>query len=220
MISTPSRRPKLLDHRAGHERIGSLAGEVGAGVAEEAVAVGVHFEHARAGDQRQGLAVFVRLELGAAILAVLLLAVGSTTSAASTTAAASASALAGAAVVSTTAACRRHLGGCCCRGSDHRHRLHHRRPLVFVWPCNPKPQPFTRYAERDFVRGRKKEIRMSEIEVRHLPAARGRKMLIQLNKPGLEALVEIVASFRAPGGPGDLSPCSGVRVTTSASENG
>jgi hypothetical protein len=36
---------------------------------------------------------------------------------------------------------------------------------------------------------------MREIEVRHLPAARGRKMLIQLNKPGLEALVEIVVSY-------------------------
>ena len=39
---------ELLDHRAGHERIGSLAGEVGRGVAEEAVAVGVHFQHAQA----------------------------------------------------------------------------------------------------------------------------------------------------------------------------
>ena len=47
---------ELLDHRAGHEGIGPLAGEVGGRVAEEAVAVGVHFEHARAGYQRERFA--------------------------------------------------------------------------------------------------------------------------------------------------------------------
>ena len=41
---------ELLDHGAGNERVGSLAGEVGARVTEEAVAVGVHFEDAGAGD--------------------------------------------------------------------------------------------------------------------------------------------------------------------------
>ena len=49
---------ELLDHRAGHEGIGPLAGVVGRRVAEEAVAVGVHFEHAGAGLERQRLAVF------------------------------------------------------------------------------------------------------------------------------------------------------------------
>ena len=60
---------ELLDHRAGHEGIGPLAGEVGCRVAEEAVAVGVHFEHAGAGHERQRLAVFVDFDV-VAILAI------------------------------------------------------------------------------------------------------------------------------------------------------
>jgi hypothetical protein len=51
-----------------------------------------------------------------------------------------------------------------------------------------------------------------------LPGGLGRKMLIQLNKPGLEALVEIVRRFEPVGAPSDLSPCSGARVTPRASE--
>ena len=50
---------ELLDHRAGHEGIGPLAREIGCRVAEEAVAVGVHFQHAGAGHERQRLAVLV-----------------------------------------------------------------------------------------------------------------------------------------------------------------
>ena len=59
---------ELLDHRAGHEGIGPLAVEVGRRVAEEAVAVGVHFQHARAGGQRQQVAVVLRLVLAAALV--------------------------------------------------------------------------------------------------------------------------------------------------------
>ena len=50
----------LLDHAAGHERIGQLAGVVVVRVAEETVAVGVHFQHAAAGLERAGLAVVGR----------------------------------------------------------------------------------------------------------------------------------------------------------------
>ena len=37
---------ELLDHRAGHERVGPLAREIVPRIAEEAVAVGVHFQDA------------------------------------------------------------------------------------------------------------------------------------------------------------------------------
>ena len=48
---------ELLDHRARHERVGPLAGEIGGRIAEEAVAVGVHFQHAGTGDEGQCVAV-------------------------------------------------------------------------------------------------------------------------------------------------------------------
>ncbi len=54
---------ELLDHRAGHEGIGPLALIVVVGIAEEAVAVGVHFQHAAGWLQWQRLAVFDRLIL-------------------------------------------------------------------------------------------------------------------------------------------------------------
>ena len=47
----------LLDHAAGHEGVGQLADVVVVGIAEEAVAVGVHFQHAAAGFDRARLAV-------------------------------------------------------------------------------------------------------------------------------------------------------------------
>src|SRR3989304_2347577 len=51
-------KAKFLDHRAGHKRIGPLAGEGGGAFRENAVSVGVHLQHAGAGDQRQRFAVF------------------------------------------------------------------------------------------------------------------------------------------------------------------
>ena len=53
-------KPELLDHAPGNEGIGQLAGVVGLGIAEEAVAVGVHFQHAAAGFQGTDFPVFLR----------------------------------------------------------------------------------------------------------------------------------------------------------------
>ena len=61
----PLAEPELLDHAAGHEGIGQLAGVVGLGIAEEAVAVGVHFQHAAAGFQGTDFAVFLGSIAGA-----------------------------------------------------------------------------------------------------------------------------------------------------------
>ena len=94
---------ELLDHRAGHERIGSLAGEVGRRVAEEAVAVGVHFEHARAGDERQRFAV-VRIFVFEIVLAIGGHAAGATSSATPTATAIRAIAATPAATAMMTAA--------------------------------------------------------------------------------------------------------------------
>ena len=54
---------ELVDHAAGHERIGHLAEVVGVRIAEEAVAVGVHFQHAAAGLDRARLAVVGRVDV-------------------------------------------------------------------------------------------------------------------------------------------------------------
>ena len=50
----PFAEAELFDHRAGHERIGPFAEVVGLGVAEKAVAVGVHFQHALPGSMAPG----------------------------------------------------------------------------------------------------------------------------------------------------------------------
>ncbi len=97
----PLAEPELLDHRARHEGVRAFAREVGGRVAEKAVAVGVHLEHAGAGDEREGLAVFVRLIIGP-VLSVSLRSVGTPSSAAAATT--SSSALAGTSVVPTLAA--------------------------------------------------------------------------------------------------------------------
>ena len=108
LISTPSRRPNFSIIVPGTK--GSVRSRVKlvAGIAEEAVAVGVHFEHAGAGNQRQRLAVFWVVEfLAIAVLAIGGCAAVATTSAATATAAASAAtatAAAAAAVVSAAAA--------------------------------------------------------------------------------------------------------------------
>src|SRR5205814_645229 len=62
---------ELLDHRAGHEGVGSLAREVGLRIAQKAVPVGMHFEHARSAHERQRLAILVDFEIGpTSILAI------------------------------------------------------------------------------------------------------------------------------------------------------
>ena len=68
LMSTPFAQAVLLDHAAGHEGIGHLPHVVVVGIAEEAVAVGVHFQDAAAGLDRAGLAVVDRFDV--AILAV------------------------------------------------------------------------------------------------------------------------------------------------------
>jgi hypothetical protein len=110
----------------------------------------------------------VRLELGAAILAVLLLAVGSTTlAAASTTAASAASALAGAAVVTTAAATLAVVivavatTATASTTAAPSFSFGHVTQSLNLLPATSE----------ESARGRKKEIRMREIEVRHLPAA-------------------------------------------------
>ena len=80
-----------LDDRAGNERIAPLADQVRAGVAEEAVAVGVHLEHAGGRDQLIG-----DLEVRPLILALV---VALTTASAAASTAASAAAIAAAAVL-------------------------------------------------------------------------------------------------------------------------
>ena len=52
---------EFLDHRAGHKGIGAFAGEVVVGSAEEAVAVGVHFQDAGAGLERISAAAGERI---------------------------------------------------------------------------------------------------------------------------------------------------------------
>ena len=59
LMWTTLAKPELLDHAAGNEGVGQLAGVVGLGIAEETVAVGVHFQHAAAGLQGADLAVFL-----------------------------------------------------------------------------------------------------------------------------------------------------------------
>ena len=92
---------ELFDHRAGHEGIGPLAGEIGCRIAEEAVTVGVHFEHARAGDERQRLAVFAGLRYRGDPAIALVAAVGAASPAATAAAAASAAAATAASAVVT-----------------------------------------------------------------------------------------------------------------------
>ena len=61
----------FFDHAAGHERIGHLSHVIVSRIAEEAVAVGVHFQDAAAGFDRSGLAVFGRFELPVVAVVVL-----------------------------------------------------------------------------------------------------------------------------------------------------
>jgi len=107
-------QPELLDHRAGHKRIRALPREVRIRIAEEPVAVGVHFQYARPGHQRQRFAViataFVVLSM-ISILAIVVLPVRTppaaatrATSAAASTAAASTSVVSVLAVIAVTTA--------------------------------------------------------------------------------------------------------------------
>ena len=68
-ISTPFAEAELLDHAAGHEGVGQLADVVGGRIAEEAVAVGVHFQHAAALLERPFFAGIDRLGLAAVVVA-------------------------------------------------------------------------------------------------------------------------------------------------------
>src|SRR5690606_22460829 len=88
--------PELFDHRPRDEGIGPFAIEIGRRVAEEAVAVGVHLQDARAGSERQIVAV------GSVELAALILILGPTALAAAVLAAALA--LAAAVAISLIAA--------------------------------------------------------------------------------------------------------------------
>ncbi len=89
---------ELFDHCAGHKGIGAFACEVGLRVAEKAVTVGVHFEHAGAGYERQVISVLLGVAVWAAVLAILLVVVASSAAATVTTATTASSA-----VVSTLA---------------------------------------------------------------------------------------------------------------------
>ena len=53
-------KAELLDHAAGHERVGELAHVIFFGIAEKPIAVGVHFKHTTAGLQGSDLAILRR----------------------------------------------------------------------------------------------------------------------------------------------------------------
>jgi hypothetical protein len=100
----PLTETEFLDHRAGHKGIGAFAGEIAGRIAQEAVAVGVHLQDARARHERQRLAIFWVIEfLG--ILSTGRRAAAATSSAATAATAATpaASAAAAAAAIVTSA---------------------------------------------------------------------------------------------------------------------
>jgi hypothetical protein len=95
--------PELLNHRAWHEGVGSLACEVSPRIAKEAVTVRVHLKHARAGNQRQGIAI-VAAFIFLAVIAIVGRTVSATSSAASTPASASSATTAASSATTTASA--------------------------------------------------------------------------------------------------------------------
>jgi hypothetical protein len=147
----------------------------------------VHFENARAGNKREELAVFVRFEIGAAILAVLLLAVASTASAAS-----AASTLTGAAVIAAATLAVVIIAVTPAASTT--------APSFSFGHVTQSPYLLPATSEES-ARGRKKEIRMREIEVRHLPGGPGPQDAHPVKQTRLRiALVDIVASHWSPQG--------------------
>jgi hypothetical protein len=117
----------------------------------------VHLEDAGAGDERKGLAVFAWFEVGT-ILAILLLTAVATAAATATIA----PALTGTAIVSsTTLAAIVVAVSTATTSAAPSLTLGHVTQSLNLLPAT----------SIEIARGRKKENRMSEIEVRHLPAA-------------------------------------------------